>query len=374
MKNETGKAVYFPGLNGIRALAALAVVVSHITLSLDGDFHLKAFFFGINKSGTPKGYRMADYGVSMFFALSGFLITYLLQMESDKQEINVPKFYLRRMLRIWPLYYLYLILCTLTFLFFGMDVNFKTLFYFIFFAANIPVIFQFALPLVAHLWSIGVEEQFYLFWPWVVKKVKSNIVPWMIGFIVLQDVIRFLLWHYYPYSNAANFALINRFDSMLLGAVGAVLYKQKHPLFLKMVDTKWMQAFAFIILGLMIANKFQFNASVGDNFMASLITVILIVGQINKKNRLISLENPVLDFLGKISFGIYMYHPLLIFIFSKIYAPITGNSVFKYILIYSSVLGTSIGIAYLSYAYFESWFIRLKSRFTVVRSIPHKGT
>ncbi|MAZ37152.1 MAG: hypothetical protein CL842_06855 [Crocinitomicaceae bacterium] len=100
----TKNIIYLPGLNGIRAIAAIAVVVSHITLSLD-DIGLDSNIFGTYDSGKPRALDLAGYGVSMFFALSGFLITYLLWLEKEKQPIQIRKFYLRRMLRIWPLYY-----------------------------------------------------------------------------------------------------------------------------------------------------------------------------------------------------------------------------------------------------------------------------
>jgi peptidoglycan/LPS O-acetylase OafA/YrhL len=92
MQIETQKALYLPGVNGIRALAAIGVVLSHISGALK-DFGLKSTLFGTNLDGSPKVYLLASYGVCMFFVLSGFLITYLLQLESGSQEINIKKFY-----------------------------------------------------------------------------------------------------------------------------------------------------------------------------------------------------------------------------------------------------------------------------------------
>src|SRR5436190_23097005 len=93
--------VYFKGLNGIRAIAVMIVIVFHIDQFI-GLFGLKTF--GFYETG------MAAYGVNLFFVLSGFLITYLLLMEKSKfEKIDLRKFYLRRIFRIWPIYYLLII-------------------------------------------------------------------------------------------------------------------------------------------------------------------------------------------------------------------------------------------------------------------------
>ena len=95
---DNQKVIYFPGLNGLRAIAALAVVISHTTLELH-KFNLNPFIFGMKDDGEPRGISLAGFGVSIFFVLSGFLITYLLLEEKNKQKINIRKFYLRRILR-----------------------------------------------------------------------------------------------------------------------------------------------------------------------------------------------------------------------------------------------------------------------------------
>src|SRR4051812_16240676 len=102
------KVLHFSGLNGLRAIAAIAVVFAHTTTGLY-SFGLDCFIFGKYPDGNPKSTLLAGFGVSIFFALSGFLITYLLLEEKRQKEINIKNFYIRRILRIWPLYYLYFI-------------------------------------------------------------------------------------------------------------------------------------------------------------------------------------------------------------------------------------------------------------------------
>jgi len=159
------------GLNGIRAIASLAVIISHTTQSL-GEFNLDRYLFGKFSDGNPIGLLLAGYGVSMFFVLSGFLITYLLQEEGAKAKIDIKKFYVRRILRIWPLYYLYLGFVILLMIINDKPINVTSLIYYVFFSANIPFILETGLLYLGHYWSLGVEEQFYLFWPWLVRNGK----------------------------------------------------------------------------------------------------------------------------------------------------------------------------------------------------------
>ena len=163
------KTIFFKGLNGIRAIAALSVLFAHTTMML-GDFGLNAFIFGTYDDGNPKATLLAGLGVSMFFALSGFLITYLLLEEKKTGNISVKNFYIRRVLRIWPLYYAYMILSLLTLIkFTDQPINSAILFY-IFLAANVPFIIGTAIDFISHYWSLGVEEQFYSFWPWLIRR------------------------------------------------------------------------------------------------------------------------------------------------------------------------------------------------------------
>ena len=210
------KKLYLPGLNGLRAIAALAVVFSHSTLAMP-QFNLVFAPFGTTSDGKPQGYLLASYGVSIFFVLSGFLISYLLLLEKELGKIDIKKFYIRRILRIWPLYYLFLALCIITLLAVGGAVDLRALFYYVFFAANIPFIYNFAIPFLSHYWSLAVEEQFYLFWPWIMMKIKKHLFAIILILVILQNVIRVALWYFVPHSEIAVFSLVNRFDCMMIG-------------------------------------------------------------------------------------------------------------------------------------------------------------
>ncbi len=364
------KVVYFAGLNGIRAIAALAVVVSHITIALK-DFGLNPHVLGSFQDGTPKGYILGGYGVTVFFVLSGFLITYLLLCEKDNHSVNIKKFYVRRILRIWPLYYLYLLIAVTVIILYGLDFSIKSLILYLFYAANVPFILGIGLPFIGHYWSLGVEEQFYLFWPWFIKKTKNLIVP---IFTMTIGLVGIKLMHhmFYPNSLLESIIHVTRFHCMMIGAMGAILLKNNYTLFLKLVDNKFTQSICWIIMILVAINKFHF-ISVIDNEIISLVSLCIIIGQIKVYNRIVNLENNIFDFLGKISYGIYVIHPLLIFFFSKVLNGIEVNIYWKYCIVYFSILSTTIFISYISFEYFEKFFLKLKKNFVVVNSAAKKN-
>lgn len=363
--------VHFSGLNGIRAIASLAVVFSHTTQGL-GQFGLDRFVLGRFANGNARATLLADFGVSIFFALSGFLITYLLLEEKKKGEINIRNFYIRRILRIWPLYYLFFGLTLLTAYFFDFSYENVSILFYIFLLANIPFIFGGQIPFLSHFWSLGVEEQFYSFWPWVVKKSKSILkitVIICLALIALKIAVRLFDINSLNGKTSLLYDAIHttRFQCMLIGAIGAVLYHQKHALFLQVTDNKIAQLVSWVIILLVAINMFHV-ASFIDNEIISLVTVFLIIGQIEKKNRIVNLNSSIFDFLGKISYGIYVIHPLITFYLSKILIAPDDANVWNYLTVYLAVFASTIAVSYVSYHYFEKRFLDMKEKYSIIKS------
>ncbi len=361
------KRIYLEGLNGFRAIAAIAVVISHTTLGLP-DFGLDPYVFGSYDDGKPRTLDLAGYGVSMFFALSGFLITFLLCKEKERlKSVDVKKFYMRRILRIWPLYYAYFFLCLLVYFLFSIEHEFSSIFFYLFYAANIPFIIGSTLPFLAHYWSLGVEEQFYIFWPWLSKFTNSKL--FYISLLISSLLIgtKFYLHLFIPNTIWETAIHVTRFHCMLFGAMTAILYFDKREWFMKIATSKIVQIVCWACLFLVAINQFHI-ASFVDNEIITGLTCLLIVGQVTKKG-LINLENNVFDFLGKISYGIYVIHPLIIFFYSKILKDVTSISTINYLIVYTSVLVTTIFIAHCSYKYFEKPFLVLKTKkYSVIKS------
>lgn len=363
--------IHFSGLNGIRAIAALSVVFSHTTQGL-GQFGLDRFVLGRFANGNAKATLLADFGVSIFFALSGFLITYLLLEEKKKGEVNIRNFYIRRILRIWPLYYLFVALTLITTFFFDVSFEYKSILFYIFLLANIPFIFGGHIPFLSHFWSLGVEEQFYSFWPWVVKKSKSILkitVIICVALIALKTAVRLFDINSLNGKTSLLYDALHttRFQCMLIGAIGAILYHQKHALFLQVTDNKIAQFASWLIILLVAINMFHV-ASFIDNEIISLVTVFIIIGQIEKKNRIVSLNGSFFDFLGKISYGIYVIHPLTTFYLSKIIVVSDDATVFNYLAVYFAVFVSTILLSYFSYHYFEKRFLDMKDKYSTIKS------
>lgn len=358
------KHFHLSGLNGLRAIAAMGVLLSHTTMGLE-HFGLN-LLMGREPNGIPIGLQISKYAVTIFFSLSGFLITYLLLLEKERQSVNIRKFYVRRILRIWPLYYLYLGLIFLTYFIFHIGFP-SVLPFYLFYAANVPLLLGNPLPSVEHYWSLGVEEQFYIFWPWIVKKTERNLLAITLALITLIMLIKLAGHIFFP--SGIGEAVVNSFPfhCMMTGAAGAILYKQKHRLFLQLTDNKLAQFIAWTFIAAIIVNHYHISSFLDAEIIAA-ITVIIIIGQINKQHRLINLEARGFDFLGGISFGIYVYHPLIILLLAKLLKPLFLPPGVKYIVVYASVIGVTVFVAYFSYTYFENFFLRLKDRFAVVKN------
>lgn len=361
-KNDMKESpIYLSGLNGLRAIAALSVVFAHVSQKGIADFGFP-FFIDL---------PMAGYGVTLFFVISGFLITYLLLKEHAKTyTIDIKKFYARRVLRIWPIYYLFIIVCLLIFLYLDKtnEILVSGLWYYIFFAANIPFIFQNGILILVHYWSIGVEEQFYLFWPWIVRFSKNELLKIAIVIFLVLFITKLLLWFYLGAgSYSYRFIMVTRFHCMMIGAIGAILFFQRRSPIIHFFSTKYVQLFSWALFFLMGLGIVHIPSVVGQEIIA-FASLSMIIGQVTVKDRLFNLENKLFDFIGKISYGIYVIHPIIVLVLSKVLKYMDVPTGIKYIVVYSSVISFTLFFAWFSYTYFEMSFLKLKKRFTVVQS------
>jgi len=154
---------------------------------------------------------------------------------------------------------------------------------------------------------------------------------------------------------------------MLFGALGALLYHSGNKLFFNLTTSIVTQILCWLVILAVAVNKFHLISFLDNEFIAA-VTVCLIMGQVTKKNRIINLDNGFCDFLGKISYGIYVIHPLIQFIFYTSLGKFKNPTTINYIFIYVAVTSVTIFAAWLSYEYFEKRFLKMRARFSTVKS------
>ncbi len=372
--SSTKNSLFFPNLNGVRFIAAFWVIVHHIE-------QFKEKFGFVNHQYATRFIRMiGPLGVFLFFVLSGFLITSLLFVEKERtQTIDIRNFYIRRVLRIWPLYFLTVILglFVLPQIHFldvpeetaqiGINLTEKIILYVLILPNIVTGVFN-HIPYLSQNWSIGVEEQFYYFWPWVIRQTKpKRLLMVMIIFFVSIYLIRSLTVLYMPevgwwrYLN--EFIKSLRLTCMILGAIGAYFtYFYIHSKLVSLIFHRNFQIGLYIVLvGMLYFGVYL--PGVNQEVYALIFTLIL-MNLAKNPNNILNLENPVFDYLGKISYGMYMYHTIAVVIGVKVSMSYHQSSWLSYPIAFA----LTFVMASISYQFFEKPFLRLKDKFTIVKS------
>lgn len=290
---------FIPGLNGLRAIAVSLVILSH---RLPADHFLKKFPIG-------------DYGVTLFFVLSGFLISRLLFFQIQNKPFTknsnfriLKNFILRRSLRIFPIYYLLLFFMYFTGGIIGNSFRENFSWYFFYGANYLNYTTDKWFGGLAHLWSLSVEEQFYILWPLCLLYVFKNKILQFIGFVILLGTV-------YPFffdgkAEILTLSCVNAFG------VGALLA------YVEILRPDWIMPFdkglklLFVpILGILLINNQMFNIPYFSERLAiSILSVTLIsFCCFHSKHFIVQkvFGNRILEFIGLISYGIYLYHNIL---------------------------------------------------------------
>ena len=350
--------LYLPGLNGIRAVAAITVLFGHMWAP-----------FGNWGVTPPWDIPWPDGPVTTFFVISGFLITYLLMNEIGKtNDVSIPKFYMRRILRIWPLYYTYLALALLATWLFHDEINNAAWFY-TFFSGNISHAIGLGIIPLFHFWSLGVEEQYYIWYPWMVKYSKKRVLSFVTILFVCWFVAKLAAYIFLGKGLTYRILGVTQFDCMMLGAMGAIMYYRKTEWFNKLCSNRFV---AIVAWGLFFTSGLYADfipSPVRNEFIAFISLLVIMAGLLRKP----ILENRVMNYLGQISYGIYVIHPLLLYVLTRLIRPTDylSNDVAS-VVIFITMTILTIVLAGLSYKFFEMPFLRLKSKFSVVQSTNSK--
>ena len=150
-----------------------------------------------------------------------------------------------------------------------------------------------------------------------------------------------------------------------------MLLFSQNKLFKDLTTNIGFQLLAWVILTSIAFGKIN-TPGPTEHVLMSLITLILIMGQMSSKSRIINLDNKLFDFLGKISYGLYVIHPFIIILLSKAFVRLNINISIKKIIIFSTVIFSTILIAHLSYKYYERPFLKLKRQLAIVKSQSSK--
>ncbi|MEP3836029.1 MAG: acyltransferase [Algibacter sp.] len=307
--------------------------------------------------------------VYAFFVLSGFLIIRSIYLEKEKGTFSIRNFYLRRILRIFPLYYLILVF---GFLFYhvllpNIGISFENnysliegLFLSIFFFPNIFAFSHDPGGILKILWSIGIEEQFYLvIAPLLFVLKKTKILHVLIGITLLY----FLVFHLQNNTYLRNHYFV--YFYLLAGGVIAVLEKKKKLEFLKISIAIPILIVCSSIL-YFFTNIFQFEDLWLTN-LTSMIVLSLFIHSLSCNNFGFKIKIRVLNYFGQISYGIYMFHVIslnaVVFIFIKLKEFVFFSNIITIILINILTFVLTIVLAHFSYTYFEKPFLKLKTKF-----------
>ncbi len=369
---------YFTGLNALRFFAAFFVLLHHSETirAKNGLPNLESF----------SAFQNGTLSVSFFFVLSGFLITYLLLEEIQRtNDVSIKRFYIRRVKRIWPLYFLMVFIglvaipLFLNIIHYDYKMPYDT--------TTAGVLFTFFLSFVVNalygshllepLWSIGVEEYFYLIWAPFFKFFKKNPLKIILTVFIIKTFI--LLFYQIYSSEMPSFLLLKeilttlKFELMAIGGFGALyVFNNKNNL----TNAWFFSTPAQVIFFSLLFIRLFFHAYLTENqyyiftsifqtpilapYTEGVLFLWLIMNISLNPNSFFKLTHPILEKLGDISYGIYMYQMLVIFgavlILKKTLinsTPSVGTAIF-----YTFTITGVLAISWLSKRYFENYFLK----------------
>lgn len=374
---------FYPALDGLRALAFIATFLVH---------------YGPMAWNTPI-VRWGWVGVDLFFVLSGFLITGILSDTKERPDF-FKTFYVRRALRIFPLFYGFWIVVLLLTPLFHVQWNRAAVelaayvgnwfFPFVKLQNIEPGLIYFSLPWGAHhvcpfelthMWSLCVEEQFYMVWPAVVWLVRSKrtLLHICLAAVVLGPIGRFLFIHFHPIalqSGSIYVSTLTRVDSLLVGAAIALWLRISSPKFHTMrigagvvgvgspllLAVLWFQEKSHP--GATLADPVV--CTIGYTLIALTAAAVLLSAMGLSQTMTRALQWKPLASLGRISYGLYFFHLIPAKYFaSKVDLFRHYHAVPVLLLI---VFGYTYAAAWLSFRFYESRFLRLKHVFAPDKS------
>lgn len=340
-----------PSLDGLRAISVILVILVHLRVPYVPEVH----------------------GVLTFFVLSGFLITWLLLKESERRgDISIRDFYIRRTLRIFPAFYVFWILHFGLYLLTrgiptrGVFFDYLAAFFYV---SDYRMAFTHVRPVLSHTWSLAVEEQFYLIWPWVFLFFQHDLrklTRILIGIIATVNVYRWVMFfRFHVADNRLHATFDGRADHLFIGCLLAVLLKRGvlNGLWSAITSRIFMPTFTLMVLVASIAlgEHFHYRYKYSVGFFLDPFLIAIFLAQV------VALGNawpwrwlnwPLTRYLGRVSYPMYLYHGLGNDLTLRI---LRGRPLW---LIAPVAVATVASMATPSYFVVEKPFLRLKSKFS----------
>ena len=358
MEKATPGRFYRPELDVVRFIAFVAVFFAHGLTS------------ATTYTAAGAMVRACSLGLPLFFCLSAYLITKLLLLERDRTgTVSLPKFYTRRILRIWPLYLSVLALSAAVSVLHGTF--HQNALWYVAAVCMLANTVWWIRTTVVHLWSISIEEQFYLFWPATVARLPNRALA---AAACLLVVVANAVLAWFGQHHAAHDGRIwaNTFVQLQFFAAGILLALSHHraayagpPVFLRPL------LFAGALLLWFVAIRYLHAVGDVGEFATGPIALCCgyLLAALGCVGLMLSVQGwsrwpqPVV-YLGKISYGLYVFHAMALEV-SERYLQRHGQAIS---LLVAFLL--TAAVAATSYHFFEARFLRLKERFEVVRSRP----
>lgn len=335
-----------PSLDGFRAVSIILVLFCHSRYFEGFPYYLFDFA------------KQCDVGVTVFFVISGYLITSLLIKEHDsRKNIAIKSFFIRRSFRIIPVFLIYIvfIICVDHFLNLGLTKN--NIIHSLTFTTNFDPAPNWYL---GHLWSLAVEEQFYIFWPLLFLYFNKHMKVIVVLLIVYSSLIRILVYRY----DLSLFYLLNGFftksDSIMIGALASLLNLKSLSIFMKKsLINYFLQLIAILLIVLFVFSsahgKLGIIALPLGNTIISISIMYIILSYVHPKENYIykALNSKFFTHIGILSYSIYIWQQF--FIFKNV--ALLNKFPFNILTIYI--------VAYISYNFFEKPFLKIKERIIV---------
>lgn len=370
------KRIFFPNLDGLRFVAFLMVFLWHALktpfelLHIENRWLQNLFYLFVN----------GNKGVSIFFVLSGFLITYLILAEIQVNgRLNIAKFFIRRGLRIWPLYFLVVLfvfgLVPILMSFAGLSWNQFDMnpWYYFLFLGNFDVLHIYQMNGTDLLpstvtWSVAIEEQFYLVWPLLFAGIPSKFYKFIFPFLLIAAyTFRCLNAESLPILKFHTLSVCG--DLALGGWIAYLSFTNKN-----FVDFFHNQSNALRLTlyctGIMLLYLVQFSENdLLNAFMRLIQTIffsyIILDQNFSGQNTFKFSNNRFLTFWGRYTYGLYLLHPLVLLTITLLVTKCFNYSlqhINTHLTIAILGFGCSMLVSYYSYIFIERHFLNLKKK------------